>query len=165
MVSINLPFVTTYQLDGASGALGALGDPTRRAIFEHLSGRPAAVGELAELLPVSRPAVSQHLKVLTAAGLVTHRRDGNRRIYRLDPGGIGELRDYLDRFWGRALAGFKAVAEQSEPPNTASVKKRESGKKRETRDRNSRPEAPYQEPPTGDNTRADRRQQEKGTTR
>jgi DNA-binding transcriptional ArsR family regulator len=93
-------------------ALGALGDPTRRAIFEQLSGRPAAVGELASLLPVSRPAVSQHLKVLTDAGLVTHHRDGSRRIYRLDPQGIAELRDYLDRFWGQALSGFKAVAEQ-----------------------------------------------------
>jgi len=131
MVSINLPFVVTYQLDGASGALGALGDPTRRAIFEHLSGRPAAVGELAQLLPVSRPAVSQHLKVLTTAGLVTHRRDGNRRIYQLDPGGIEDLRDYLDRFWGRALAGFKAAAEQGETPNAA------SGTERETRDKGS----------------------------
>jgi len=105
---------------GPLDSLGALGDPTRRAILERLSDRPAAVGELAGSLPVSRPAVSQHLKVLADAGLVTHRRDGNRRIYRIDPGGIGELRDYLDRFWGQALAGFKAVAERGEPAGTAS---------------------------------------------
>jgi DNA-binding transcriptional ArsR family regulator len=101
--------VTTNAL-----ALGALGDPTRRAIFERLSDRPSAVGELAELLPVSRPAVSQHLKVLKDAGLVVDRRDGNRRIYQLDPNGIAELRAYLDRFWNQALANFKAVAEQKE---------------------------------------------------
>jgi DNA-binding transcriptional ArsR family regulator len=95
-------------------ALAALGDPTRRAIFERLSDHPAAVGELAQLLPVSRPAVSQHLKVLKDAGLVTDQRDGNRRIYRLDPNGIGELRDYLDGFWGRALTAFKATVEQRE---------------------------------------------------
>ena len=93
-------------------ALAALGDPTRRAIFEHLAQQPCAVGELAQLLPVSRPAVSQHLKVLKDAGLVTDERDGSRRIYRLDPEGIGELRDYLDRFWGSALVGFKARIEQ-----------------------------------------------------
>lgn len=95
-------------------ALAALGDPTRRAIFERLSDHPSAVGELAQLLPVSRPAVSQHLKVLKDAGLVTDQRDGNRRIYRLDPSGIGELRDYLDRFWGSALTAFKATVEQRE---------------------------------------------------
>jgi DNA-binding transcriptional ArsR family regulator len=93
-------------------ALAALGDPTRRAIFERLSDHPSAVGELARLLPVSRPAVSQHLKVLKEAGLVTDERAGSRRIYRLDPNGIGELRAYLDRFWGSALSAFKAVAEQ-----------------------------------------------------
>jgi DNA-binding transcriptional ArsR family regulator len=99
--------VNTYGL-----ALGALADPTRRAIFEHLAERPSAVGELADRLPVTRPAVSQHLKVLKDAGLVTDRRDGSRRIYRLDPTGIGQLRDYLDRFWGTALTAFKVVAEQ-----------------------------------------------------
>jgi DNA-binding transcriptional ArsR family regulator len=93
-------------------ALGALADPTRRAIFEFLSDRPSAVGELAALLPVSRPAVSQHLKVLKEAGLVAEERRGNRHIYQLDPNGVAELRDYLDRFWGQALAGFKAKAEQ-----------------------------------------------------
>jgi DNA-binding transcriptional ArsR family regulator len=93
--------------------LAALADPTRREIFEHLADHPAAVGELAQLVPVSRPAVSQHLKVLKDAGLVIGERDGNRRIYRLDPGGIAELRDYLDRFWDCALSAFKARAEQT----------------------------------------------------
>lgn len=98
-------------------AFAALGDPTRRAIFEHLLDRPAAVGELAELLPVSRPAVSQHLKVLKAAGLVLDERAGNRRIYRLDPEGIGDLRDYLDRFWSHALRAYKTKVEQREEPS------------------------------------------------
>jgi DNA-binding transcriptional ArsR family regulator len=97
-----------------TNALGALGDPTRRAIFEQLFDHPSAVGDLAELLPVSRPAVSQHLKVLKDAGLVASHRDGNRQIYRLDPGGIGELRAYLDRFWDCALTSFKAVVEHRE---------------------------------------------------
>jgi DNA-binding transcriptional ArsR family regulator len=99
--------VDTYGL-----ALDALGDPTRRAVFERLAERPFAVGELAELLPVTRPAVSQHLKVLKDAGLVTDTRAGNRRIYRVDPTGIEELRAYLDRFWGTALAAFKSAAER-----------------------------------------------------
>jgi DNA-binding transcriptional ArsR family regulator len=93
-------------------ALAALGDPTRRTIFECLSDRPSAVGELAQLLPVSRPAVSQHLKVLKDAGLVVDQKVGNRRIYRLDPNGIGDLRDYLERFWGSALTTFKMKSEQ-----------------------------------------------------
>jgi DNA-binding transcriptional ArsR family regulator len=95
-------------------ALEALGDPTRRAMFEHLSQRPCAVGELAELVPVSRPAVSQHLKVLKAAGLVTEDREGTRHIYRLDPDGVAELRDYLDRFWSSAMGAFKATVHQRE---------------------------------------------------
>jgi DNA-binding transcriptional ArsR family regulator len=95
-------------------ALAALGDPTRRAIFEYLSNHPSAVGELAQLLPVSRPAVSQHLKVLKDAGLVLDRREGSRRIYQLDPAGIGDLRDYLDRFWGSALTAFKSKTEKRE---------------------------------------------------
>jgi DNA-binding transcriptional ArsR family regulator len=93
-------------------ALQALGDPTRRAIVECLAERPSAVGDLAQRLPVSRPAVSQHLKVLKGAGLVTDQRDGNRRIYVLDLDGIEELRDYLDGFWDRALAAFKVRAEE-----------------------------------------------------
>ena len=93
-------------------ALTALGDPTRRAIFERLGDRPSAVGELARELPVSRPAVSQHLKVLKDAGLVLDRPAGNRRIYQLDPEGIEALRAQLDRFWSKALAAYKAAAEQ-----------------------------------------------------
>jgi DNA-binding transcriptional ArsR family regulator len=95
----------------ASG-LNALGDPTRRAIFERLAERPSAVGELAGELPVSRPAVSQHLKVLKDAGLVIDRAAGTRRIYQLDPTGVEALRAYLDRFWNRALAAFQAAVEQ-----------------------------------------------------
>ena len=100
----------TYQADGWA----ALGDPTRRAIFERLAERPSAVGELARQLPVSRPAVSQHLRVLKDARLVVDQRDGNRRIYRLDPDGVGALRADLERFWGRALAAYKTVVEQQE---------------------------------------------------
>ena len=91
--------------------MDALGDPTRRAIFERLRSGPRAVGELADELPVSRPAVSQHLRVLKEAGLVTERRNGTRRLYRVDPDGVGELRDYFDAFWNEALAAFKAAAE------------------------------------------------------
>jgi DNA-binding transcriptional ArsR family regulator len=91
--------------------MDALGDPTRRAIFERLRGGPLAVGEIAEGLPVSRPAVSQHLRVLKDAGLVTERRDGTRHVYRLDPDGLVQLRAYFDGFWTAALASFKAAAE------------------------------------------------------
>jgi DNA-binding transcriptional ArsR family regulator len=100
--------VVTYQADGWT----ALGDPTRREIFERLADRPRAVGELAGELPVSRPAVSQHLKVLKEAGLVLDLPVGNRRIYRLDPEGIGALRAELDGFWSKALAAYKEVVEQ-----------------------------------------------------
>ena len=100
----------TYRAEG----LTALGDPTRRAIFERLADRPQAVGELAGELPVSRPAVSQHLKVLKDAGLVIDRPAGNRRIYQLDPDGVGALRAYLDQFWNRSLAAFKAAVEQGD---------------------------------------------------
>jgi DNA-binding transcriptional ArsR family regulator len=94
--------------------MDALGDPTRRAIFELLSAGPHAVGEIAEQLPVSRPAVSQHLRVLKDAGLVAERRNGTRRIYRLDPDGVAKVRDYFDRFGDAALAEFKAAAERSQ---------------------------------------------------
>jgi len=100
--------VDTYRADGWH----ALGDPTRRAIFERLAERPRAVGELADELPVSRPAVSQHLKVLKDAGLVLDRPAGNRRIYQLNPDGVATLRAQLDRFWNRALATYKQVVEQ-----------------------------------------------------
>ncbi|MQA13968.1 MAG: metalloregulator ArsR/SmtB family transcription factor [Pseudonocardiaceae bacterium] len=89
-----------------------MGDPTRRAIVECLAERPRAVGELAVELPVSRPAVSQHLKVLKDAELVTERTAGTRRIYRLNPMGVAALRDQLDTFWHRALAGYQDVVEQ-----------------------------------------------------
>jgi DNA-binding transcriptional ArsR family regulator len=100
--------VTTYQEDG----FGALGDRTRRAIVLRLAERPQAVGELAAALPVSRPAVSQHLRVLKDAGLVAERAEGTRRIYRLNEAGVAALRDQLDTFWNRALARYQDVAEQ-----------------------------------------------------
>jgi DNA-binding transcriptional ArsR family regulator len=86
--------------------LEALGDPTRRQIFESLKAGPRSVGELAEGLPVSRPAVSQHLRVLKEAGLVSDRKEGTRRLYRIDPGGLAGLRDYFNSFWGEALERF-----------------------------------------------------------
>jgi DNA-binding transcriptional ArsR family regulator len=94
--------------------MNALGDPTRRAIFERLAAGPKPVGELAKELPVSRPAVSQHLRVLRDAGLVSERPDGTRRIYRVDPTGVGALRAYFDGFWDALLADFKAEAEAQE---------------------------------------------------
>jgi DNA-binding transcriptional ArsR family regulator len=95
-------------------ALTALGDPTRRAIFEQLRAGPRSVGELAESLPVSRPAVSQHLQVLRAAGLVSDRKDGTRRLYRVAPEGVAELRDYVNGFWDEVLAEFKDKVEGGE---------------------------------------------------
>lgn len=89
----------------------ALGDPTRRRIFERVAAKPQAVGELAAGLPVSRPAVSQHLRVLEEAGLVTAERAGTRRVYRVEAAGLAELRAYVERFWSRALADFKQAAE------------------------------------------------------
>jgi len=97
-------------------ALNALADPTRRAIFERVGAAPGAVGEITAGLPVSRPAVSQHLKVLKEAGLVTDTPDGTRRVYRLDPRGLGALRDWLDLFWGDQLSAFKDFADQQESP-------------------------------------------------
>jgi DNA-binding transcriptional ArsR family regulator len=97
-----------YQLDG----FAALADPTRRTIFELIAERPQAVGELAGDLPVSRPAVSQHLRVLKEAGLVVDQPDGARRIYQVDPDGVDALRGYLDQFWNQALTAFKAAAER-----------------------------------------------------
>lgn len=86
-----------------------MGDRTRRTILERLADRPCAVGELAEQLPVSRPAVSQHLKVLKDTGLVSDETVGTRRIYRLNPAGVQALRDQLDTFWTRAMANYDAV--------------------------------------------------------
>ena len=95
-------------------AIQALGDPTRRSIFERLRAGPRAVGELARELPVSRPAVSQHLRVLKEAGLVTEQRNGTRRIYGVDAASVAELRDYFDDFWPDALESFKRAVEQDE---------------------------------------------------
>ena len=93
--------------------LECLSDPTRREVFEKLRSGPQSVGVLAQGLPVSRPAVSQHLKVLKAAGLVTDRSEGTRRVYYVDPDGLGELRRWIDRFWGDALESFKQEVERT----------------------------------------------------
>jgi len=108
-VSEYLPFVKAYRDEDGWGALA---DGTRRAIVDCLAERPRAVGEIAEQLPVSRPAVSQHLKVLKDAGLVAERVEGTRRIYRLNPAGVAAIRDQLDAFWNRALAGYTDAVEQ-----------------------------------------------------
>jgi DNA-binding transcriptional ArsR family regulator len=93
-------------------AFAALADPTRREVFERLAAGPLAVGDLAHGMPVSRPAVSQHLKILKAAGLVTDRPEGTRRVYQIDPQGLGQIRAWLDRFWDVALDAFKAEVER-----------------------------------------------------
>ena len=111
-----LETVGTYE-----EAFAALADPTRRSIFERLSEGPKAVVELAAGMPVSRPAVSQHLRVLKEAGLVEVRRDGARRLYQLNPDGLDVLRAYLDRFWDHALAAFKAAAETEKHPASRAV--------------------------------------------
>ena len=103
----------------ALDSFAALGDPTRRAIFERVAAQPSSVGNLALGLPVTRPAVSQHLRVLKDARLVTETAQGTRRIYRLDPRGIGAMRDWLDAHWGTALDAFKDFADHQtnqEPP-------------------------------------------------
>jgi DNA-binding transcriptional ArsR family regulator len=94
--------------------LDALGDPTRRAIFERLAGGPLAVGEIARDLPVSRPAVSQHLKVLKKAGLVSDTQAGNRRLYEVDRRGVAGVRAYFDQFWKGALEAFREAAERTD---------------------------------------------------
>ena len=109
VVSNSLPFVKTYE----RSPLGVLAEPTRLAIFELLAEQPLPVGELAARLPVSRPAVSQHLKVLKGVGLVLDRPEGTRRLYQVDPSGVAELRAYLERFWSLALTSFKAVVEST----------------------------------------------------
>jgi DNA-binding transcriptional ArsR family regulator len=98
--------VKTYE-----EAMNALGDPTRRAIFEQLATGPRPVGELAKMLPVSRPAVSQHLRVLKSAGLVSERPEGTRRVYSVDPNGVAAVRAYFEGFWDRALTDFQVAAE------------------------------------------------------
>jgi len=114
-VSDNLRFVSTYQ---ETDGWVALADRTRRSIVERLAHGPLAVGELARDLPVSRPAVSQHLKVLKCAGLVRDQAVGTRRVYRLDPSGLEAMRADLDRFWVQALAGFKDTVERMEGNET-----------------------------------------------
>ena len=96
--------------NGVAG-LGPLGDPTRRAIFELLARHPSTVGELAQQLPITRSAVSQHLRVLKDGGLVVSKAEGTRRLYRLNPDGVTALRAYLDRIWEEALAGFAKAAQ------------------------------------------------------
>ena len=103
--------MATYQ---AGDGWQALGDPTRLAIVNCLAERPRAVGEIADVLPISRPAVSQHLKVLKAAGLVTDQAAGTRRVYRLNAAGMQALRDQLDTFWRRALEGYQDVVEEQD---------------------------------------------------
>lgn len=110
-VRLRLPFVPAY---GDAG-LGLLGDPSRRAIFELLARRPSSVQELADELPISRPAVSQHLRVLREGGLVVSRAEGTRRIHRLNPEGVGALRTWLDGVWGAALTDFQKTAEATTP--------------------------------------------------
>ncbi len=102
--------MVAYRVDGWA----ALGDRTRRTIFARVARRPCAVGELARGLPISRPAVSQHLRVLKQAGLVIDRRAGNRRIYEVNPDGLAKLRADLDQFWGGTLAAYKTAVEQPE---------------------------------------------------
>ena len=99
--------MVTNQVD----ALGALGDPTRRRIFERLLSGPLAVHQIADGMPVTRPAVSQHLRVLREAGLVSVRAEGTRRVYALNPEGVGALRNWMDEFWGRALEEFRVASE------------------------------------------------------
>jgi DNA-binding transcriptional ArsR family regulator len=102
----------THGSAGAGAAFDALGDPTRRRILELLHGGERAVGELADGLPVTRPAVSQHLRVLEGAGLVAGRREGTRHLYAVDPAGLAELRDYLETFWDAALAAYASAADR-----------------------------------------------------
>jgi DNA-binding transcriptional ArsR family regulator len=114
MVSSNLPFVMT---NGAA-MLAALGDPSRQAILDQLADGPRAVGQIAAALPISRPAVSQHLKVLKDVGLVIDRSDGTRRLYQVDPTGMAVLTAHLDQFWQRSLAAFKRAADETKDEQT-----------------------------------------------
>lgn len=99
----------------SQNAFAALGDPTRRTVFERLARGPRSVGEIAKGLPVSRPAVSQHLKVLKQAGLVTDQAEGTRRVYRVDPKGLGQIRTWFNQFWETALLAFQAEVERDGP--------------------------------------------------
>jgi DNA-binding transcriptional ArsR family regulator len=128
-------------------ALLALADPTRRQVFEQLRAGPRAVGEIAADMPVSRPAVSQHLKVLKEAGLVADQAEGTRRVYYIDPNGLGALRSWLDQFWETALDAFKAEAEkpQDSPDESTPTsgnppsRERRAGPQSRSRQRRRRP--------------------------
>ena len=109
LVSPNLPLVPTYR----DKQLDAIGDPTRRAILARLRKGPVSVGKLAAAFPVSRPAISQHLRVLKDADLVTDRAEGTRRVYELNPEAFASLREYFDEFWGVALISFKKRVENT----------------------------------------------------
>jgi DNA-binding transcriptional ArsR family regulator len=109
-----LHIVGRIEMANATAALAALADPTRRQVFERLRHGPQPVGAIARGLPVSRPAVSQHLAVLKGAGLVTDRAEGTRRVYQIDPNGLGAIRAWLDQFWDEALLAFKEEAEKTE---------------------------------------------------
>jgi DNA-binding transcriptional ArsR family regulator len=113
-------------MTNATAMLSALGDPTRQAILDKLTHGPLAVGQLADVLPVSRPAVSQHLKVLKEVGLVTDRQEGTRRLYQADPEALAVLRAYLDAFWERSLAAFQDRA-ATEPPAPEQTSKDQTG--------------------------------------
>lgn len=119
--------MSTYVLDGWA----ALGDPTRRTIFARLAAAPSAVGELADTLPISRPAVSQHLKILRTAGLVVDERAGARRIYRVDQAGLRQMRAELDSFWNDTLTAYKRAVERSGPTGDEQTRPhRPAGEKR-----------------------------------
>ncbi|HEY0794984.1 MAG TPA: metalloregulator ArsR/SmtB family transcription factor [Acidisarcina sp.] len=122
-VRFNLPLVDTYLQAG----LEAIGDATRMAILQKLARGPIAVNELAQTLPVSRPAVSQHLRVLKNAGLVSDSKDGTRRLYQLNPEGVARLRSHFDQMWTKALTAFKATAE-IKPPGEKHGKHRGRGR-------------------------------------
>ena len=107
--------MSAYVLDGWA----ALGDPTRRTVFARLAAAPSAVGELADTMPVSRPAVSQHLKILKNAGLVLDERAGSRRIYRVNPDGLNQMRTELDSFWNDTLTAYKQLVEPPDPTDAA----------------------------------------------
>lgn len=124
MVTVALPLPFCYHLDMSIEALprdpfDALGDPHRRAIVELLVNRPQSVREIADRLPISRPAVSRHLRLLKEAGLVADEPVGTRRLYRLDEAGAEAVRAYLERVWGAAIARFRLVAENTEPDRHA----------------------------------------------
>jgi len=123
-VSIDLPEMDTYLQAG----LDALGDATRMAIFQKLSAGPLAVNELAKTLPVSRPAVSQHLKVLKDAGLVLDSAAGTRRLYQLNPEGVARLREHFDQMWTKALSNFQSAVEKP-PTGARNAKSRRSRSK------------------------------------